>query len=98
MPTRKGFIKCDGVRIKNGKIDLLNPAYKISLEQIKLDRDGYSKEKYPTYYGIGAPVFRYESHDGNLSGEFRANNRAHAREILIKKLGKQYGALIFTKW
>ena len=77
----KGFIKCDGVRIRNGKIQLLNPGiYRIELMRIHLDRQGYTS--FGKYFGTGAPVYYAEGQ--GLDQYLRANGIKEAKEKIIK--------------
>jgi hypothetical protein len=55
------------------------------LWRIPLDRQGYTKGKYPRYYGVGAPLFGYESEDGSIADELRAADRADAKRKIRSK-------------
>lgn len=59
------------------------------LTRIPLDRGGYTKGKYPRYYGVGAPLFSLEDEDGGqvpgFASEFRAVDRADAIRMIRAK-------------
>ncbi len=62
---------------------------RFNLSRIPLDRQGYTKGKYPRYYGVGPALFSLEDEDGEqVSGfarEFRAADRAAAVSMIRAK-------------
>lgn len=71
-----------------GSMKSSNPAIKGRLVRIPLDREGYTKGKYPRYYGVGRPLWRFDSADGD-SIEFRADDRKDAIAELKYRLGRR---------
>lgn len=56
------------------------------LTRIPLDRGGYTKGKYPRYYGVGAPLFSLEGEDGEPVPGFASEFRAADREAAIARI------------
>ncbi len=50
---------------------------KIHFQRIRLNKGGYDSGG--TYYGVGQPVYRYESECGTETGTLRADGRDHAK-------------------
>lgn len=49
---------------------------RVIVRRIKLDRQGYTSGG--RYYGAGAPLYEFETADGQVEGEFRAGDRKAA--------------------
>jgi hypothetical protein len=64
---------------------------KYHLERVYLNRGGYSKTG--RYFGVGKPLYEYESTDGDVHGYLRASSRAEAKKHLRDEQG---GALFFN--
>jgi len=64
------------------------PKIKFFLTHIPLDSSGYTKGKYPRYYGVGPKLYMLEREDGGdvVHGlqEFRATDREAAKAIVRK--------------
>lgn len=61
---------------------------KFRLSRIRLDQGGYESDG--TYWGTGQPLYFYWSEELNPDGEtcedyIRADNREHAKAIILKK-------------
>ena len=50
------------------------------LTRVRLNRQGYTSNG--SYWGVGAPLFAYESEDGSAYGYLRAADRADAKRKL----------------
>lgn len=61
------------------------------LRRRKLNAGGYDSTG--QYWGVGAPLWDYETRDGAVCGQLRADDRAHAKERVNALLDKQ-----MAKW
>ena len=70
---------------------------KFYLRRIYLTREGYTPGRYGRYFGVGAPLYQYES-DNEGDHNFVANFvRASDREDAKKKLAKMYPGATFYR-
>lgn len=56
---------------------------KFYLRRHPVNQQGY--DSFGAYWGVGSPLYRYESIDGKHSGFTRATDRAEAKAKLIEK-------------
>lgn len=68
-----------------------HPVLKYHLERVPLNREGYTKTG--RYFGVGKPLYEYESTDGQVHGFLRASSRAEAKQHLRDEQG---GARFFN--
>lgn len=61
---------------------------RLYLERLKLDSGGYDPRG--TYYGLGLPVYRASDDRGDVDVTLRANDRAHAKDLVRRRLGTLY--------
>lgn len=54
------------------------PTFHVYLERVPLNRGGYDRRG--TYWGVGAPLYRYSDESGALDGYVRAHSREEAKE------------------
>lgn len=54
------------------------PAFKIYIERVRLDRGGYDSRG--QYWGVGEPLYRYGDDSGAIDGYVRAHDRKDAKE------------------
>lgn len=59
----------------------------ISVYRLKVNKDGYTKEGY--YYGVGAPVFFWETPKGDW-GTMRAKGMREAKRAIKEKFSSRY--------
>jgi hypothetical protein len=55
---------------------------------LKLDSGGYDQRG--TYYGLGLPLYRASDDRGDVDVTLRANDRAHAKDLVRRRLGTAY--------
>jgi hypothetical protein len=67
------------------------PPKKYHLTRVHLNRGGYTKTG--RYFGIGKPLYEYESTDGEVHGFLRASDRSEAKKHLRNEQG---GARFFN--
>lgn len=59
---------------------------KLFLKRIPLNAGGYEYGKWGKYFGVGQPLYYYESDsDEDISGHIRANDRDHAKAKLVAR-------------
>lgn len=61
---------------------------RLYLERVKLDSGGY--DRHGRYYGRGLPLYRASDDRGDVDIELRANDRAHAKDLVRRRLGDAY--------
>lgn len=61
---------------------------RLYLERVKLDSGGYDRRG--RYYGVGLPLYRASDDRGDVDVEIRANDRAHAKDLVRRRLGDAY--------
>lgn len=84
IPAKVRVSKDGTVRVFVNPRHLKNPADTIVyISRIKLDRQGY--EKSGQYWGVGAPLFQYETSDYSVHGEMRASSLTELKQRLKKK-------------
>lgn len=57
-------------------------AQRFYLQRMRLDSGGYDAGG--AYWGLGAPLFRYQSEDGENTGHLRARHRAAAKTAVLQ--------------
>jgi hypothetical protein len=67
------------------------PPKKYHLTRVHLNQGGYTSRG--RYFGVGKPLYEYESTDGDVHGFLRASSRAEAKKHLRDEQG---GALFFN--
>lgn len=60
-----------------------NTTDKVRLVRVRLNRGGYDSRG--RYFGVGAPLYRFETDDGEIHGYVRARDRQHARLEVLKR-------------
>jgi hypothetical protein len=65
---------------------------RFTLRRVYLNTGGYEYGRVGRYFGIGAPLYRYTSDDGDTVGYLRAHYRSNARAIV---LGRNPGATFY---
>lgn len=58
-------------------------AFKLVLRRVRIDSGGYDPNG--TYFGIGRPIYWYANDEGTIDGTTRADDRAHARRIVLER-------------
>jgi hypothetical protein len=58
---------------------------RFTLRRVYLTAGGYTFGRYGRYFGIGAPLYRFASYDGETDGYLRAYSRDDARAIVTAR-------------
>jgi hypothetical protein len=58
---------------------------RFTLRRVYLNKGGYEYGRVGRYFGIGAPLYRYASDDGDTDGYLRAGSRSEARAIVADR-------------
>jgi len=61
---------------------------RLYLERLKLDSGGYDARG--RYFGLGLPLYRASDDRGDVDIELRATDRAHAKDLVRRRLGDSY--------
>lgn len=61
---------------------------RLYLERVKLDSGGYDSRG--RYFGLGLPLYRASDDRGDVDVELRATDRAHAKDLVRRRLGPKY--------
>lgn len=62
---------------------------RVYLQRVRLTNAGYDRNG--CYWGVGAPLYYFETEDGSIGSHVRAHNREHAKDK-ARELIRRYNA------